>query len=257
MHSKNDLTPDRTTSQPSWARRLAAGAMGTVLSITMSIPFGATQALAEEVNGQTTQPDGTTQAGTSQTAKKEIVYTRTSPTGQKKGIYVVNYFQTTDAEQVSDPGSYQSVENLTTSDALENKDGATEVTTLAGQPFYYQGDLDEGTRLPWDVEITYTLGGKEVAPEELAGQSGDLDIELKITGLDDGSATADFAKSFVVQAQGTFDNSAFALDTAKDATVATVGNKTLLTYLLIPGQDGDYHITGKATDFTYSGWQIR
>ena len=49
--------------QASPAKRLAAGAMSTVLGISMSIPFGATAALADEVNGQPTEPDSYAQEG--------------------------------------------------------------------------------------------------------------------------------------------------------------------------------------------------
>ena len=95
-----------------------------------------------------------------------------------------------------------------------------------------------------------------MSPDDLAGKDGDLDIELKITGLDDDSATADFAKSFLLQAQGTFPNANLDITDSGDATVATVGDNTLVTYLLLPGTDGDYHIKGSAKDFEYSGWQI-
>ncbi|MDD5799979.1 MAG: hypothetical protein PUD09_04980 [Coriobacteriales bacterium] len=236
--------------------RILTGAMSAILGISMSIPFGTTQALAEEANGTTTQPDKSEQSGTSQTAKKEVVYTKTDAQGGKSGIYVVNYWDTDSAQSISDPGTYTSVENLTTSDDLSDQGGKVNVNTLAGQPFYYQGDLDAKTQLPWDIDVTYRLNGQKVSPDDLAGQDGDLDIELKIDGLSDNTPEADFAKSFVLQAQGTFDNDSFDLTDASDATVATSGNKTVVTYLLLPGNNGDWHIKGKASDFTYSGWQI-
>ena len=237
-------------------RRVMAGAMSAVLGISMSIPFGAVRAMADEANGQTTDPDSTEQKGTSQTAKKEIVYAKTDAAGEKSGVYVVNYWDTDTAQDVSDPGTYTKLQNLTTSQKLDDDGGKVDVTTLAGKPFYYQGDLDASTQLPWNVSVTYRLDGKEVSPSDLAGKDGDLDIELKIDGLSDDTSTADFAKSFMVQAQGTFDNGTFSLSDAKDATIATVGNKTVVTYLLLPGSNGDWHIKGKASDFTYSGWQI-
>ena len=233
--------------------RIAAGAMGTLLGITMTIPFGATAALADDASSDDAK---TEEAGKSATAKNEVVYTKTDANGKASGIYVVNGFNTSSKTEISDPGTYESVTNLSTSEKLSCDDGTTEITTTANEPFYYQGNLSADTELPWNVEITYTLDGKEVSPEELAGATGKLDLELKVTGLSDDSASADFAKSFVVQAQGTFDNDTFKLDKAKDATVATVGNQTLLTYLILPGSDGDYHITGDVQDFSYSGWQI-
>lgn len=237
-------------------QRIATGAISAVLGLSMTIPFGATAALAEDANATPEDGDEASAEATSVTAKKEIVYTKTDASGQSEGSYVVNAFETPDEEDVSDPGTYEEVKNLTTSEELEDEDGSVELTTVAGEPFYYQGNLSAGTQLPWDVTITYRLDGEEISPEDLAGQDGELDIELKIEGLDDGSATADFAQSFLVQAQGTFPNENFELDEAKDATIATNGGSTVLTYLLIPGEDGDWHITGRASSFTYSGWQI-
>ena len=242
--------------QASPAKRLAAGAMSTVLGISMSIPFGATAALADEVNGQPTEPDSYAQEGKSQTAKKEVVYAKTDASGNKSGIYVVNYWNTEASEDVDDPGTYTQVQNLSTTDQLSDEGGSVRLTTTAGAPFYYQGDLDASTQLPWDVSLTYRLDGKEVSPDELAGKDGDLDIELKVNALDDDSATSDFAKSFLLQAQGTFDNDSMAMTDTNGATVATSGNDTVLTYLVLPGESGDWHIKGRATDFTYSGWQI-
>ena len=231
--------------------KLTALAMSTLLAT--STPLTATVAYAEE---NSDDADATVEQDAQQAPKDEIVYTRTDANGAASGTYVVNYFNTPQAVEVADPGTYDKVTNLSTTEQLEDADGTVNLTTLAGQPFYYQGDLADGTQLPWKIDITYTLDGKEVSPDELSGADGDLDIELKITGLDDDSATADFAKSFVLQAQGTFADANFNLTDAGDATISTVGDKTLVTYLQLPGTDGDYHIKGKATDFNYSGWQI-
>lgn len=243
-------------SVPSLGRRALVGTVGTLMGFTMCVPFGATQALADEVNGQSTEPDSNAQTGESQSAKTEVVYARTDATGKKSGVYVVNDFDTPTAQTVTDPGTYTKVQNLSTSEELTNTNGSVTLTTTADEPVYYQGDLDASTQLPWDVEVTYRLDGKLISPDELSGKSGKLDIELKVTGMDDDSSTSDFAKSFMLQAQGTFPNDNFHLDDSDDGTVAVVGDNTLVTYLLLPGTNGDWHITGEATDFTYSGWQI-
>ena len=255
MTSRNGRKMQELSGVPSLGRRIAAGAITAALGLSMSVPYGAVEALAEEA---TTGPsDASSQDGSaSQSAKNEIVYTKTDASGASQGVYVVNSFDTTDAVDVSDPGTYTSVKNLSTSQQLTNADGSVQLTTTADKPFYYQGDLDSTTALPWKVSLTYTLDGKRVSPDDLAGKSGRLDIELKVEGADDDSATADFAKSFLLQAQGTFPKANFRLDEAQDATTAEVGSNTLVTYLVLPGSDGDYHITGDAQDFTYDGWQI-
>lgn len=228
--------------------------MSTLLVTTSVMP---SVAYADQSSDSTSSDTETSPSiDASSTSKKETVYSKADASGKTSGIYVVNYFNTTAATDVSDPGSYTELTNMSSSEDLTDTDGKVNLTTLAGEPFYYQGDLDSSTQLPWDVEITYTLDGKQVSPDELAGQDGDLDIELKITGLSDDSATADFAKSFVLQAQGTFPNANFNVSDSDGATTAISGDNTLLTYLLLPDSDGDYHIKGSAKDFSYSGWQI-
>ncbi|MFZ2756273.1 MAG: hypothetical protein WAY93_05350, partial [Atopobiaceae bacterium] len=253
MSKKKDLeNPSAAGPQTSvLGRKLLACAMSSLL--VMSVPFEAGTAYAEDATATSTS--GTTTSSTD-TAKDEVVYAKANASGQSTGLYVVNYFNTTTATNVADPGTYTKLTNLSSSEGLTEDNGSVDLTTLANQPFYYQGDLSTSTQLPWDVQITYTLDGNVVSPDDLAGKSGSLDIELKVTGLGDDSATADFAKSFMLQAQGTFPNANFKLSDAGNATLATVGDNTLVTYLQLPGSDGDYHIKGDATDFTYSGWQI-
>lgn len=243
--------------RPVIGRTLTVGAVSAIMGITSCFPLAATQAIAETVNGRDAVSESAGKKDVPQTAKNEVVYTKLDANGAKQGIYVVNKFQTATKTSIEDPGTYTNVTNLSTTEELSDEGGAVAFTTPEGVPFYYQGDLNpEATTLPWNVEVSYTLDGKSIAAEDLAGKSGDLDIELKITGIDDDSATADFAKSFLMQAQGTFDNDTFELDSAGDATIAEVGSQTLVTFLQLPGTDGDYHITGHVTDFSYSGWQI-
>ncbi len=75
------------------AKRVAAGAIGAVLSFSMTIPFGATQAIAAE-SGATGEKSVAHGASTASTAKREVVYTKTDATGASSGSYVVNAFET-------------------------------------------------------------------------------------------------------------------------------------------------------------------
>ncbi|WP_159060074.1 hypothetical protein [Collinsella provencensis] len=256
-NAMNNTKVKHSTVRPVIGRTLTVGAVSTIMGITSCFPFGATQAIAETLNNGSDASESAGQKQASKTAKNEVVYTKTDASGSKQGVYVVNKFQTAAETDIEDPGTYTNVTNLSTTEELSDEDGSVAFTTPEGVPFYYQGDLDaETTTLPWEVEVSYTLDGKSISAEDLAGKSGDLDMELKITGVDDDSATADFAKSFLMQAQGTFDNDTFELDDAGDATIAEVGSQTLVTFLQLPGTNGDYHIKGHVTDFSYSGWQI-
>ena len=170
-------------------------------------------------------------------AKDEVVYVKAGADGATQGLYVVNVFDTGSVQTVDDPARYTRVKNLTTTPALVQEHGAVQVSTLADQPFYYEGGMDAATPLPWDVSLTYYLDGAQIAPDELAGKSGRLRIEFAVTargGDAEAAGLADFAESCVMQAQGTFPESAFKVEEAEGATVAHVGDNAVISYLVLP-----------------------
>ena len=118
-------------------KRIAAGAIGAVLGLSMTIPFGATQAIAAEsgTTGSTGEKSVTHGASTASTAKREVVYTKTDATGASGGSYVVNAFETPNKTDIQDPGTYDKLTNLTTNKRLEQSDGKVDLTTVAGEPF--------------------------------------------------------------------------------------------------------------------------
>ena len=197
-------------------------------------------------------------AGALSAEKDEVVYVKAGADGATQGVYVVNVFDTATAVTVDDPGRYTRVKNLTTEDELVQRDGAVQVKTLSGEPFYYQGDLDAATVLPWDIALSYYLDGREVGPDELAGATGKVRVVLDVKARTDASANgvSDFAQSCLLQAQGTFSEESFGIEDAGDATVAHAGSNALVTCLVLPGESAMFEITGQARGFEYAGWQI-
>lgn len=188
-------------------------------------------------------------------AKDEVVYVKGSAAGATEGIYVVNAFETEGAERVSDPAAYSEVVNLSTDEALEQRDGAVDLTTTAGVPFYYQGTMDADAALPWSISVTYRLNGQEVDPAELAGADGVLEVSFDVQANAEADVS-DFADSYVLQAQGTFPSDAFAVIDAGDATVARSGSDVIMTCLVLPGESKTFEFSGLVNDFHYDGWQI-
>lgn len=188
-------------------------------------------------------------------SKDEIVYAKTAADGATSGVYVVNVFDSDEALQVQDPANYTEVENLTTSDTLQQQNGTVAVSAQAGVPFYYQGTMDSSVQLPWDISVKYYLNGEEKTAEELSGANGLLKVVLDVQPATEGDA-ADFAGSYALQAQGTFSQDTFAVADAGDATVAHSGSNEVATCLVLPGESATFEITGVARNFSYDGWQI-
>ena len=189
--------------------------------------------------------------------KDETVYVKAAADGAVEGMYVVNRFAA-GSGTVADPGSYLSVTNLTTSDALEAGAGGVVVPLQADEPFYYEGQLDAATALPWDISLSYWLDGKKVEPVALGGADGLVRIELSVKARTDASepGVSDFANAYVLQAQGTFDAGTFEIELAEGAMVAQVGGESIVSCMVLPGEDATFALEGQARGFATSGWQI-
>lgn len=266
-----DCQPDETNTSRQERRHSLHGRRMGIAALTVTLAAIAGVAVFSSVAIGTNAGSTTSEASTQQESaaseasarpdaqtadKDEVIYTKLDASGNKTGIYAVNEFQTDEATRVLDTGDYTSVQNLSTTESIVQNGTSIEMTTLAGKPTYYEGYMDASTQMPWDISITYYLDGTAVDPTSLYGANGDLEIVLDIEPIDDDSSASDFANSFVLQAQGTFPNDSFTVEDAQDATKVQEGSSTMLTYLLLPGEGGSYHIKGKATDFEYSGWQI-
>ena len=230
------------TGENSALKRGACGALSLVLASGLMLPV--------------VSPNTAYAAETSATAEKdEVVYVKADATAAVQGIYVVNIFDSDTNAQVKDPANYESVINLSTTQALEQKNGQVEVSTTANEPFYYQGNLDASSQLPWTIKLTYYLDGKEMQPEDLAGASGQLKVVLNVTPVETGDVS-DFSASYILQAQGTFAEDAFTITDGGSATIAHSGNDQVATCLVLPGEEATFEICGTAHDFNYEGWQI-
>ena len=189
--------------------------------------------------------------------KDETVYAKTDASGKVQGVYVVNRFAA-GSGIVMDPANYLSMSNMTTSNTLVQENGKVEVSLQGAEPFYYEGVMAAETALPWNISLTYYLDGKEIAPEELGGASGKLRIERAVTARTSApeASVADFANSYVLQAQGTFDSATFEMDENDSVMVAQVGGEAVVNCMVLPGESQTFVLEGTAGGFTSSGWQI-
>lgn len=112
-------------------------------------------------------------------AKDEVVYANLLANGSLKDIYVVNGFDVATEGDISDFGAYEQVINLTDLSPIEQSEDGWQVTAPAGM-FYYQGNLPADTELPWIFDISYSLDGQSINPQELIGESGLVEIAIEV-----------------------------------------------------------------------------
>ena len=174
--------------------------------------------------------------------KEEVVYIVTDATGAVDSINVVNIFGKGD---VTDYGDYSAVKMLTSTDAItQNGDEITFSTD--SDRVYYQGTM-ENAQIPWNIRISYTLDGKSITPEELAGQSGVMEIHIQIT--ENIACAYNYFENYALQAAFTLDTTKCTSIDAPDATAANVGADKQLSYTVLPGKGLDTTIRANVTDF--------
>ncbi len=177
--------------------------------------------------------------------KEEVVYINLDPTGAVSTVDVVNIFDMPAAGRIVDHGDYSSVRNMTTTDALTLSDGTVTADVGPGK-LYYEGRL-ENASIPWLVSIRYYLDGQELDAEDLAGESGAL--EIRLTAARNTACAGTFFDDYALQISFTLDGDKCDNIAAPGATVANVGGDKQLTYTVLPGMGADISFTADVTDF--------
>lgn len=180
---------------------------------------------------------------TKDAGKEEVVYIMTDASGKTTSLNVVNIFG---AGDITDYGDYSRVKMLTSTEKI--KQSGDKVTFHSdADKVYYQGTMDTDTEIPWDISITYTLDGKTVTPEELAGSKGSLDIHIVIAYNE--NCEGDFYENYALQASFTLDTGLCKNIKAENATLANVGADKQITYTVLPGKGLDAHVTADVKNF--------
>ena len=202
-------------------KKMTAGMLSLILAGSMVIPVSA-ETLPSE--------------------KEEVIYVMTDSSGKVNDMEAVNIFS---GGKITDYGDYSAVKMLNTTDKITQNGDEISFSSDADR-VYYQGTM-QNADLPWNISIRYFLDGKEYTAEDLAGQSGALEIKFRIEKNE--KYNGDFYENYALQA-------AFSLDTdccenikADGATEANVGSKKQITYTILPGKGIETSIYADVTDF--------
>ena len=182
------------------------------------------------------------QAEEKTTPKEEVIYVNLDGEGEIEKTYAVNIF--TDSN-IIDYGDYSEVKNMNTNDKINFSSGKVTINNSADK-LYYEGIM-ENVQIPWKVDISYKLDGKEYSAQEIAGKSGALKMEIKITKND--SAKEGFFDNYALQTVVQLDGEKCKNILSDGATVANVGGVKQLTYTIMPGTEKDIVISADVNDF--------
>lgn len=119
--------------------------------------------------------------------KDESVYVNLNTQGSVTKEIVSDWIHTENtSSEIKDISMLKDIKNIK---GIETPtvDGSNLSWKLQGKDLFYQGTIDK--TLPLDIKIKYTLDGAEVKPEDIAGQSGRLKINIDFKNNDGHTVT--------------------------------------------------------------------
>lgn len=215
-------------------RRVLAAAMALVLTLGASIPAAGAQEIAPTCD--------------------ETYYAILDYYGALTESSVVKSIRTYGNAVLTDYGTYDEVTNLT--DGREATISGGRVTfDLSGDvpdKFYFEGKTTQPyTDFPWTLSMSYALNGVPTPAEELAGQSGL--VEITLDALPNLNASEYSRNNLVLTAMSLFNGDDILSLDAPGAQVQLVGNLYCVLYMVMPGEEQHFTIRVGSEDFSYTG----
>lgn len=109
--------------------------------------------------------------------KEESVYIKADASGNVKTTTVTEWLKNPGNGAVTDASELKDIKNIKGEETFTQGSGNALSWNADGTDIYYQGTTDK--KAPVGVEITYTLDGKTVSPDELEGKSGHLEMNIQ------------------------------------------------------------------------------
>ena len=213
---------------------------------TFGFAAGTTEPQASDEPADNADPDAVSNG------PEEVIYARFDASGDPQDAYAVVALTLTEEGTYTHYGRYTAVSNLTDTSPIEYTSGVVTLTAPAGR-YYYQGTLRRA-KMPWDVEITYTLNGQEISPDELGGRSGELEVSIHTTA--NSGFDAYFTENYMLQISVTLDAARCENITTRNGTVASAGSDKTITFVVLPDTEGDVSFSADVSNFEMSGFTI-
>lgn len=174
-----------------------------------------------------------------QLAKEETVYVIADADGSPEKLIVSDWLKNAmGSETLEDSTELTNIINVKGTESFEQKEGSLGVWDAAGNDIYYQGSIEK--ELPVDLKVTYQLNGRNVSPDELAGQSGKVKIRFDYTNRQKekvavGEKEEELYVPFAVITSLVLDNENFRNIEVSNGKVVNDGERTIIMGYAMPG----------------------
>lgn len=166
-------------------KKVMAGSMAVVMAAgfagTYSYQNGASEVHAEEETKELTEAAenvlGDSDAGEQgEFCKEESVYVKADASGKISETTVTEWLKNPAKGNVEDTSELNDIKNIKGDEQFAQRSGGELNWQSEGDDIYYQGTTNK--ELPVDVKVSYKLDGKEIAPEDLEGKDGKVEIRF-------------------------------------------------------------------------------
>lgn len=219
------------------ARRITAAGMCAALSL------GSVCAAFAQPAGRRSTTAAAAGAGAQQPAEKEeTVYVLAGADGSTQEIIVSDWLKNPDGSAaLYDSSELTDIENVKGDEGF-TASGSTLVWDAQGEDIYYQGRTEK--ELPVSLKVTYSLDGRTVTAEELAGKSGKVVIRFdyescRYETVEINGTREKIYVPFAALTGVVLDNSVFGNVEISNGKLINDGDRTIAVGLAFPGLQAD------------------
>ena len=187
-----------------------------------------------------------------QVDKEETVYVISDAKGNAKEVIVSDWLKNPEQKDtLLDVSDLEDIENVKGDETFTRNGDDTITWQAGGEDIYYQGKTDKS--VPVEVKITYYLEGQEIAPEKLAGQSGNVKIRFDYANKEKQTITIDGKEEeiyvpFTVLTGMMLPTENFKNVTVKNGKVLSEGNHDIVVGVAFPGLKESLGLSSKDLD---------
>lgn len=221
---------------------LIRGIKGT-LAVTLCALLAVPAVAGGSAELRATSTDGVRLAasasGSPAAEKEETVYVLAHADGSVRQLIVSDWLKNPEGvASLSDYTELTGVKNVKGDESFEESGEHGLIWAAGGHDIYYQGATEK--TLPVDVAIRFTLDGKSVTPEELAGQSGhvtmrfDYDNHTEQTVTISGKSVS-MAVPFLMLSGTILDNDRFTNIQVTNGKLVNDGSRSVVMGFALPG----------------------
>lgn len=186
------------------------------------------------------------------TSKDETVYVLAGADGTVQKIIVSDWIKNAmTSDSLDDKTELSDIENIKGDESFTLGGDNSCVWDAQGNDIYYQGNIEK--ELPVQMSVRYTLDGKAIAPEALAGQSGHVTIRFDYQNIQyeevllDGK-TEKIYVPFTMLTGMLLDTEVFRNVTVSNGKLINDGDRVAVVGIAFPGLQEDLAISKEKLD---------